>query len=184
LPRSPEYHTADAYRRLDNIFESTGGFFGFDDTLASPSGLDRVAVVDVSQEVFPMLAPRAELGRIFTPDEYRRNAERVVMLGHSLFMSRFGGDSSIVGKSIRLGQTSRRVVGVMSPDFQFTAGSVDVWIPVPLDTRLSWGNATRMIALLQPGVSVGPGRCSPPGGPDRTSPPAWSPPAVPPRSTP
>ncbi len=155
LPRrSPEYHTADAYRRLDNIFESTGGFFGFEDAISGAGGSERVAIVDVSKEVFPMLAPRAELGRIFTPDEYRARAEHVVMLGHSLFMRRFGGDPSIVGTSIRLGTTSRRVVGIMSPDFEFTSGAVDVWVPVPLETPKSWGNATRMIALLRPGVSL------------------------------
>jgi len=155
LPRrSPEYHTADAYRRLDNIFESTGGFFGFNTTLPTDAGTERVDVVDVSKEVFSMLAPNAAVGRIFTPEEYGRGADKVVMLGHSLFLRRFGGDPSIVGKSIRLGGASRRVVGIMPPDFEFTSGGVDVWIPVPLDTRQSWGNATRMIALLKPGVSL------------------------------
>jgi putative ABC transport system permease protein len=155
LPRrSPEYHTADAYRHLDNIFESTGGFFGFTSTLPTDAGTERVDVVMVSKEVFRMLAPQAATGRIFTPEEYARGAGNVVMLGHSLFTRRFGGDPSIIGKSIRLGDTSRQVVGIMSPDFEFTSGSVDVWIPVPLDTRQSWGNATRMIALLKPGVSL------------------------------
>ncbi len=157
LPRrSPEYHTADAYRRLDNIFESTGGVFWFDDTLKADGGSEHVSVMTVSPQVFPMLAPTAAVGRTFAPEEYRRGAERVVMLGHSLFMRRFGGDRSIIGKSIRLGQHGRRVVGIMSPDFDFSmrAGGVDVWAPVPLDTRLSWGNATRMIALLKPGVSL------------------------------
>lgn len=155
LPRrSPEYHTADAYRRLDNIFESSGGFFGFEDVVTTSGVAERVAVVDVTKEVFPMLAPRVAVGRIFTPDEYRSGADRVVLLGHSLFLRRFAGDPSVIGKSIRLGQTSRRVVGIMAPDFEFTSGAVDVWIPVPLDTRQSWGNATRMIALLKPGVSL------------------------------
>ncbi len=154
--KSPEYHTADAYRRLDNIFESTGGIFWFDDLLMSGAGSEHVSVMNVSREVFPMLAPGAALGRTFAPEEYRRGAEQVVMLGHSLFMRRFGGDPSTIGKSIRLGQTSRRVVGIMSPDFEFSlrTGSVDVWVPVPLETRLSWGNATRMIARLRPGVSL------------------------------
>jgi putative ABC transport system permease protein len=157
LPRrSPEYHTADAYRHLDNIFESTGGIFWFDDTLLSDSGSEHVSVMDVSKEVFPMLAPRAALGRIFMPEEYRAGVQRVVMLGRSLFMRRFGGDPSMIGKSIRLGVTSYRVVGVMSSDFDFSvrSGDVDIWIPVPLETRRSWGNATRMIARLRPGVSL------------------------------
>jgi putative ABC transport system permease protein len=156
LPRrSPEYHTADAYRRLTNIFDSTGGVFWFDDILKSGGASERVTAMTVSKEVFPMLAPQAVWGRIFTADEYL-GKERVVILSHQLFLRQFGGDPSIVGKSIRLGETSRRVVGIMSPDFEFSLrpGNVDLWIPVPLDTRQSWGNATRMIALLRPGVSL------------------------------
>lgn len=157
LPRrSPEYHTADAYRRLENIFESTGGIFWFDETQRTDRDAERVSVMTVSKEVFPMLAPSAAKGRVFLPEEYRGGAEPVVMLGHSLFIRRFGGDPAVIGKSIRIRQTSRRVVGVMSADFEFSlrSGAVDFWIPVPLDTRRSWGNATRMIARLKPGVSL------------------------------
>jgi putative ABC transport system permease protein len=157
LPRrSPEYHTADAYRRLENIFESTGGIFWFDETQRTDRDAERVSVMTVSKEVFPMLAPSAAKGRVFLPEEYRGGAEPVVMLGHSLFIRRFGGDPAVIGKSIRIRQTSRQVVGVMSADFEFSlrSGAVDFWIPVPLDTRRSWGNATRMIARLKPGVSL------------------------------
>jgi putative ABC transport system permease protein len=157
LPRiSPEYHTADAYRHIENIFDSTGGIFSYDETLRTGGGAERVSVMTVSKEVFPMLAPHAAEGRIFLPEEYRAGTEPVVMLGHSLFLKRFGGDRAIVGKAIRIGQTSRRVVGVMSPAFEFNlrSGGIDLWIPVPLDTRLSWGNATRMIARLKPSVTL------------------------------
>ncbi len=157
LPRrSPEYHTADAYRRLDNIFELTGGIFWYDTTLSGNTGTDRVSVMTVSPQIFEMLAPRTAFGRIFASEEYRTGADPTVILGHSLFLRRFGGDPSILGKSIQEGTHSRRVVGVMSPDFDFNmrAGDVDLWIPVPLDTRRSWGNATRMLARLRPGVSL------------------------------
>jgi putative ABC transport system permease protein len=157
LPRrSPEYHTADAYRHLDNIFDLTGGIFWYDTTLAGNTGTERVSLMTVSPEIFQMLAPRAVAGRIFAAEEYRAGADPTVVLGNSLFQRRFGGDSSILGKSLNVGGKSRRVVGVMSPDFDFNmrAGDVDLWIPVPLDTRLSWGNATRMLARLRPGVSL------------------------------
>jgi putative ABC transport system permease protein len=154
--RSPEYHTADAYRRLTNIFEATGGIFWFDDTLLSDSGADHVSVMNVSKEVFPMLAPNAAIGRLFTPDEYRVGSQRAAMLGYSLFTRRFAGDPAIVGKSIRLGTNNYLVIGVMSSDFDFSvrSGGVDIWIPVALDTPRSWGNATRMIARLKPGISI------------------------------
>lgn len=157
LPRrSPEFHTADAYRHLTNIFDMTGGVFWYDTTLKADAVSERVLLMTVSPQIFEMLAPRAAAGRIFTPDEYRAGGDPAVILSHALFQNRFGGDSSILGKSIDVDGHSRRVVGVMSPDFQFsmTSASVDLWVPIPLDTRQSWGNATRMLARLKPGVSL------------------------------
>ena len=154
--KSPEYHTADAYRHLDNIFDSTGGIYWYDTTVSANAASERVSLMTVSPQIFDMLAPRAAVGRIFTPDEYRDTAEPTVILGNSLFVRLFGTDSSILGKSINVGGHSRRVIGVMSPDFDFSmdSGSVDAWIPVSLATRQSWGNATRMVARLKPGVSL------------------------------
>jgi putative ABC transport system permease protein len=157
LPRkSPEYHTADAYRHLDNIFDSTGGIYWYDTTLSVNAASERVSLMTVSPQIFEMLAPRAVAGRIFAPEEYRTAADPTVILGSSLFERLFGGDPSILGKSINVGGRSRRVIGVMSPDFDFsmTSADVDLWIPVALDTRQSWGNATRMLARLKPGVSL------------------------------
>ncbi len=157
LPRrSPEFHTADAYRHLDNIFDTTGGVFWYDTTLTGNAGAERISLMTVSPGIFQMLAPRALIGRIFTSEEYRASADPTVVLGNSLFQRLFGGDSSVLGTSIEIRGRSRRVIGVMSPDFDFsmTSGNVDVWIPVPLDTRASWGNATRMLARLKPGVSL------------------------------
>jgi putative ABC transport system permease protein len=156
LPRrSPEYHTADAYRRLTNIFDLTGGIFWGDTTLTGGNA-ERVSYMTVSPEIFEMLAPRAVAGRIFAPEEYRADAEPTVVLGNSLFARHFGGDPSVLGKSLNVSGRTRRVIGVMAPDFDFNmrAGDIDLWIPVPLDTRLSWGNATRMLARLRPGVSL------------------------------
>lgn len=83
LPRrSPEYHTADAYRHLDNIFDSIGGMYGANATLAGDMGAERVSFLMVSHQVFEMLAPRAGVGRIFTPEEYSRGADATVMLGN------------------------------------------------------------------------------------------------------
>jgi len=155
LPRrSPEYHTADAYRHLANIFDLTGGIFWYDTTLEGTP--ERISLMTVSPEIFQMLAPRTVAGRVFMPEEYRAGADPTVILGHSLFLRRFRGDPSILGKSIQEGSHSRRVIGVMAPDFDFNmrSGDVDLWIPVPLDTRRGWGNATRMLARLRPGVSL------------------------------
>jgi putative ABC transport system permease protein len=153
---SPEYRTAEAYRNLNTIFDSTGGIYPLDRILTGGTGAERVPATLVTKEVFPMLAPQMALGRIFTPDEYRGNAESVAILSHSFYLRRFAGDPAILGKSIVLDGRSHRIVGVMSPAFEFglRATGTDVWTPKSLDTPRSWGNATRMIARLRPGVSI------------------------------
>jgi len=153
---APRSDTAEAYRNLDSVFDSTGGIYPLDRILTGDAGAERVPAILVSKEVFAMLAPPAELGRIFTADEYRANGESVAVLSHAFFLRHFAGDPSIVGKSIVLDGRGHRIVGIMSPWFEFSvrATATDVWTPKSLDTPRSWGNATRMIARLKSGVSI------------------------------
>ncbi|MGA3187811.1 MAG: ABC transporter permease [Bryobacteraceae bacterium] len=152
---SPVASTAEAYRRLDNIFDSTGGIFWFDRVLTGDTGPERVPGMLITHQVFDMLAPKAALGRIFRPEEYLAGADPVAILSPSLFSRRYGSDPSTLGKSIILDNRSYRIVGVMSPAFEFSlrGGSIDVWTPKP-DNPENWGNATRMVARLRPGVSL------------------------------
>jgi len=153
---SPNSTTAEAYRKLDGVFESTGGIYPLDRILTGEAAAERIPGMQVGKEAFAMLAPHAALGRIFTDDEYRANAPSVAVLSYSFFQRHFAGDPSIVGKSITLDGRSHLIVGVLAPDFEFSirAASTDVWTPRAFDTPRGWGNATRMIARLKPGVSL------------------------------
>ncbi len=152
----PRSDTAEAYRNLTDIFDATGGIYPLDQVLTGNAAAERIPGMLVTKDVFAMLAPRAELGRIFTADEYRANAEPVAVLSYSFFLRHFAGDPAILEKSITIDGRPHRVVGVMSPDFDFSirATPTDVWTPKSLDTPRSWGNATRMIARLKPGISL------------------------------
>jgi len=153
---APRSDTAEAYRNLTDIFDATGGIYPLDQILTGSAAAERIPGMLVTKDVFAMLAPRAELGRIFTPDEYRANAEPVVAISHAFFARHFAGDPSALGKSITIDGRSRRIVGVLSPDFDFSlrGTGTDVWTPRSLDNPRSWGNATRMIARLKPGISL------------------------------
>jgi putative ABC transport system permease protein len=152
---SPESQSATAYRALTKIFDSTAGLYDVGRTLTGGAGAEIVPTMMVTEQLFPMLAPRTTVGRLFTAEEYRANAEPVAILSSALFRRRYGSDQSIVGKSIELDGRSVRVVGVLSPDFEFNirTGGIDLWTP-KVDTPKSWGNSTRMIARLAPGVSL------------------------------
>jgi predicted permease len=71
------------------------------------------------------------IGRFFGPNEDRAGAERVVVIGHALWRSRFGGDRSAVGTTIDFGWGPYTVIGVTPAGFTGPyLAAVDLWLPV------------------------------------------------------
>ncbi|HSR42396.1 MAG TPA: ABC transporter permease, partial [Longimicrobiales bacterium] len=84
----------------------------------------------VSEGFFRAIGTTAHLGRVFTPDEYRPDAEPVVLMSYATWQSRFGGDPEIVGGTLVLDDAPRTVVGVLPPGFEFP-GPAELWSPRP-----------------------------------------------------
>lgn len=82
-----------------------------------------------SWNLFSVLGVEPVLGRTFTPDEDRIGAPDAVILCWSFFQSRFGGDSSIVGKAVRIDSKPYTVVGVLPKSFTYPDPEVKAWIP-------------------------------------------------------
>ncbi len=82
-----------------------------------------------SWNIFSVLGIEPALGRTFTPDEDRIGAPNAVILCWSFFQSRFSGDSSIVGKAVRIDSKPYTVVGVLPKSFTYPDPEVKVWIP-------------------------------------------------------
>ncbi len=82
-----------------------------------------------------------------------------MLLSHDLWLRRFNGDPSIVGKSILVNAAAHTVVGVMPPRFQFPEREL-AWVPltpiVHLDPRSDRNLA--LMARLKPGVEMEPAR--------------------------
>ena len=66
-----------------------------------------------------MLGAQPVLGRVFRPDEDREGHEAVAMLTYQSWQQRFGGDRSILGRSITLDGTPCTIVGVLPVDFRY-----------------------------------------------------------------
>lgn len=98
---------------------------------------------------------RPELGRSFTEGDFTAGAERVGLIGHSLWRARFGSDSGVVGRVLRVETEtegsqaeSLRIVGVLAPGFWYGRDREDpVEVMVPLLSR-----ARTYLARLREGV--------------------------------
>lgn len=85
-----------------------------------------------SDDFFRVLGVDPSLGRGFRPGEDQPGAPAVVVLGHDLWRSQYGGDPEVVGRTIYLDGEPTRVAGVAPPDFRFVKHS-SLGDPVPAD---------------------------------------------------
>ena len=83
----------------------------------------------VSANTFSLIGERPVAGRDFRPDDDRPGAEPVVLIGHALWTSRYGGDGGVVGRVIRVNGTKVTVIGVMREGFGFPQVA-EIWQPL------------------------------------------------------
>lgn len=140
---------------------SLSGMSGYLVNLGYLAGADqslpeRTNGADVAPGFFDVLGGKVALGRTFTADEVQGKDANVVVLSHGLWKRRFAGAQDVIGKKVRISETTFRVVGVMSPDFAFPL-QTDLWYPVlhgPGATRERNEGAMRVFGRLAPGVSL------------------------------
>jgi predicted permease len=113
------------------IFSSTAAEYEEGLNYLAPNGPERLMAAKVTWEWFNVFGVRPLLGRVFHPEEDQPNANQVAVLAYDTWQRRFGGDPSIVGKSIQLNHQDYRIVGVMGPDFDWPRRA-EVWLPLGL----------------------------------------------------
>lgn len=102
------------------------------------------------------------LGRLIDESDDLPGAPVVVVLSHALWQRSFGGDTGIVGRTIRLNGDSALVIGVMPPDFEFfcpwmRTQTCQIWTALRVDYAKGDRGSHWMcgVARLRPGVTVG-----------------------------
>ncbi|HEV2420574.1 MAG TPA: ABC transporter permease [Candidatus Acidoferrales bacterium] len=118
----------------------------------------RLYAASVSPELFSILGATPELGRTFQSGEDQPGRDSFVILSQALWQSEFGGDPTIIGRSVTLEGVDRRIVGVMPPDFRFPSSKTQLWIPLHLDPRnvgAYWGGGFMpVVGRLRDGVTL------------------------------
>jgi putative ABC transport system permease protein len=122
---------------------------------------ERLDSVWATANLFPALGVAPQLGRAFTPEEDRPGGARVVVLSHSFWQRRFGGDPAIIDQWLTLDRESHQVIGVMPPGFKFIRRA-DVLLPLAINVQQELTRNVNgsthfigdIIGRLKPGVSV------------------------------
>jgi putative ABC transport system permease protein len=116
----------------------------------------KVTVARVSGNLFETFGTEPLLGRPFTEEASRAGQDDVMVLDHRFWMARFGGDRSVIGRTVQLDGDPVRIVAVMPPTFEVFGLRTDAYTPFVIDAtawyhRLSF---SLYAARLAPGVSL------------------------------
>ncbi|HSB52854.1 MAG TPA: ABC transporter permease, partial [Gemmatimonadales bacterium] len=130
--------------------------------LTLESEAEAVTAEIVSPDYFALLEAAPIIGRGFRPDEDSvPGAGPVTVLSHGLWQRRFGGDSGIVGRQVRVSGTQLTVIGVMGPRFHGLSGNAALWVPAAMAPTLSYPeyltsdqHFISAVGRLRPGVGL------------------------------
>ena len=130
--------------RATRAFVSTAAYRTYPATLLGAGDPARVPVAAVTPSFFSTLGLRPSLGRVFVNGDDVAGAAGVAIIAASLWRDRFGGDSTIVGRSVTIEGYPKTIVGVMPDGFNFPKRAA-VWLP--LSTELDPHNARLQVVI-------------------------------------
>jgi putative ABC transport system permease protein len=139
-------------------FDRVGSYGAGGATIFGQGEPIQVAALYADGGTLDALGAEVVMGRGLRPEGAVVGAAPVMLLGHELWRQRFGSDSLMVGRSLRLGTETRTVVGILAPSFHFPVGartdvvlSVDLPAAAPAERKAAW---TFALARLKPGLPI------------------------------
>jgi predicted permease len=148
------WHFVNNNRSFDKLGAYIGGGVPTPLTGDGPARQVRAGLMTLS--AFEVIGVFPELGRLPTPEEDAPGGPSVVLLSHDLWVSQYGADPAILGKTMSLNGEPREVIGVMPAYYDFPTPGVEVWTPFKLDPASTnfGGHYLSGIARLAPGVTI------------------------------
>jgi putative ABC transport system permease protein len=145
------------WRDRNKTFQGMAGVTSDRYNLTGTGEPEEIRGATVSINFFQLMGVNPVHGRAFTAEEEQPGRDRVVVLSHSLWQRRFGGDPGILNKTISLSDEPYTVVGIMPPGFQFPE-KTEIWGPLAPDERMRsdqarFGFFLPVVGRLKPGVT-------------------------------
>ena len=150
------------FERDNTTMTSMGanGFVGLATISDGRGEAERAGSVQVTSGFFSTLHVQPALGRLISADDDRPGAARVVVLSHGFWQRRFGGDPSMVGRSISLNAAPATVIGILPENFRHLEINperpADLFSPFRFDPAQPNRGAhfIRAVGRLKDGVTV------------------------------
>jgi putative ABC transport system permease protein len=117
---------------FEGFIAATGGRMNVSEVGRPP---ERFRGYYVSAHAFRLLRSTPILGRDFLPEDDRRGAPSVAILGHGVWMDRYGGDASVIGRVVKINDAPTTIIGVMPRGFTYPFA--EMWQPLSQSPSLA-----------------------------------------------
>jgi len=144
------------YKAQNRSFEGLEALsFGQEVVSEAGNPPERYKMARVTPGMFGMLHIPPVLGRGFGSADGRPGAETLVLLGHGMWVNRYGSAPDVVGRAIRVGGRPATIIGVMPEGCRFP-NDEDFWTTLIPDAELEKpsNRGLSVFGLLRPGVAI------------------------------
>ncbi len=157
------YPKFESLRRHSRTLSPIAGYCDVNLNLTGTPEPERLKAEIVSAAYFSTLGVGAALGRTFQPEEDLEPGDRpAALIGWGLWHRRFGGEPSVLGRSIELQRTPITIVGVLPRGFSGLTGSAEIWVPTSTTRAMLYPDVLheagnhwlQVVARRRPGVDA------------------------------
>ena len=155
LNMSPSIYFID--REQNRTLQDIGVYDGDSFDVTGTGEPEHVRGLDVTDGTLPLLGVVPALGRLFSRNDDSPGAPATVLLSYGYWQKKFGGDRSVIGRSITVDGKPRQIIGVLPQGFHFLDWQ-DPAIVAPFQwdrSKVKLGNfSQRALARMKPGVTI------------------------------
>ncbi len=123
----PKFET---FRDAQEVFEGVALYRDSELNLTGVEQPESLRAEWVGPGYLEILRTAPLLGRPFSAEEESAPGTPVALIGHELWLSRFGGDRGVLEETVELDLVEHRIVGVMPRGFRGLTGNAQVWVPL------------------------------------------------------
>ena len=148
------------HNEKNEVFDFMAAYNGIGPNFADPGEpAERLNGYAITSDFFYALGVQPAIGRVFSSEEHEQGADRVAILSNRFWVTRYGADPNVLGRTMRLDGQDVTIVGVMPDGFDHPLlwGQIDIWRPLaftPEGRRGRGSNYLRSLGRLKPGVSI------------------------------
>jgi predicted permease len=155
LNMSPSIYFID--REQNTTLQDIAAYSGDSLDVTGVGKPEHVQGMAVTDGALPILGVAPVLGRLFSRSDDTAGAPQTIVLSYGFWQRKFGGASSVIGRSMTVDGKPREIIGVLPRGFHFLDEQrAELFLPFQWDrNKTKLGNfSENALARLKPGVTM------------------------------